>query len=46
MQVSGIGPHRVLQAAGVPVKCASEGVGENLQDHLQLRMVYKVHGCR
>jgi choline dehydrogenase-like flavoprotein len=30
----------VLQAAGVAVKCASEGVGHNLQDHLQLRMVY------
>jgi choline dehydrogenase len=46
VQVSGIGPPQVLQAAGVAVRCASEGVGENLQDHLQLRMVYKVHGCR
>lgn len=44
--MSGIGPPKVLQAAGVTVKCVSEGVGENLQDHLQLRMVYKVHGCR
>ena len=46
LQVSGIGPPPVLQAAGVRVRCDSPGVGENLQDHLQLRMVFKVQGCR
>ena len=42
LQVSGIGPGALLQGAGVDVKHELPGVGENLQDHLQLRMVYKV----
>ena len=35
LQVSGIGPARVLQDAGVAVVCDLPGVGENLQDHLE-----------
>ncbi|MHC8508674.1 MAG: GMC family oxidoreductase [Rhodospirillales bacterium] len=42
LQLSGVGPGPVLQAAGVEVRHEMPGVGENLQDHLQLRMVYEV----
>ena len=42
LELSGIGPPAVLARAGVPVKVAVPGVGENLQDHLQLRTVFKV----
>ena len=44
LQLSGIGPAPVLRAAGVEVKHELPGVGENLQDHLQIRSVYKVQG--
>jgi choline dehydrogenase len=44
LQLSGIGPGAVLQAAGVPVRHALAGVGENLQDHLQVRFVYQCQG--
>ncbi|TFW28207.1 FAD-binding protein [Massilia arenosa] len=42
LQLSGIGPGELLQRHGIPVKHDAPGVGENLQDHLQLRMVFKV----
>jgi choline dehydrogenase len=42
MEVSGIGDGARLQAFGIPVRHDLPGVGENLQDHLQLRTVYKV----
>ena len=44
LQRSGIGPADWLQAAGIAVRHALPGVGANLQDHLQLRMIFKVHG--
>ena len=43
LQLSGIGPGDVVSAAGVPVRHALQGVGGNLQDHLQIRMVYEVN---
>lgn len=46
LQLSGIGPGEVLKAAGVPVRHELKGVGENLQDHLQIRCAYKVSGVR
>jgi choline dehydrogenase len=46
LQLSGIGPGGVLQAAGVEVQHELPGVGENLQDHLQIRSVYKVQGAQ
>jgi len=46
LQLSGIGPAAVLQAAGVTPVHELPGVGENLQDHLQIRSVYKVHGAK
>jgi choline dehydrogenase-like flavoprotein len=46
LELSGIGPGAVLQAAGIPVAVERAQVGENLQDHLQLRLAYKVSGIR
>ena len=45
LEQSGIGQRSVLEAAGVPVAMELPGVGENLQDHLQLRTVYKTTGA-
>lgn len=42
LQVSGIGPGPVLQEHGIEVRHELPGVGSNLQDHLQLRLVFKV----
>ncbi|MEL6337246.1 MAG: GMC family oxidoreductase N-terminal domain-containing protein [Pseudomonadota bacterium] len=42
LELSGIGQPEVLHAAGVSVRHALPGVGENLQDHLQVRLVYEV----
>ncbi|MBX9591512.1 MAG: choline dehydrogenase [Hyphomonadaceae bacterium] len=44
LQLSGIGPAAALEAAGVPVRHDLAGVGENLQDHLQVRFVYACSG--
>ncbi|HEX5959573.1 MAG TPA: choline dehydrogenase [Hyphomicrobiaceae bacterium] len=44
LQLSGIGPCAALRAAGVPVLHELPGVGENLQDHLQVRFVYHCQG--
>ena len=46
MQLSGLGPGEVLQANGIEVARDIAGVGENLQDHLQLRIAYKVQGVK
>jgi len=46
LQLSGIGPAALLQAQGVPVRLSLPGVGENLQDHLQIRAVFAVQGVR
>lgn len=42
MQLSGVGPAALLQSFGIPVVADRAGVGENLQDHLQIRLIYKV----
>jgi choline dehydrogenase len=44
LQLSGIGPGDLLQDRGVQVVHANPNVGENLQDHLQIRAVYSVEG--
>lgn len=41
LQLSGIGPGAVLQKYGIPVVHELPGVGENLQDHLQIRATYE-----
>ena len=44
LQLSGIGPGALLQRHGIAVLQDLPGVGANLQDHLQIRSVYKVQG--
>jgi choline dehydrogenase-like flavoprotein len=46
LQRSGIGPGAWLNQAGIPILNALDGVGRNLQDHLQLRVMYKVSGVK
>jgi choline dehydrogenase len=46
LQLSGIGPPEVLSRYGVEVIHPLPGVGENLHDHLQIRMQYKVKNVR
>jgi choline dehydrogenase-like flavoprotein len=46
LERSGLGAGARLQALGVPVIADLPGVGENLQDHLQIRPIYKVTGVR
>ena len=42
LQLSGIGPAALLKQHGIEVKQDLPGVGANLQDHLQIRSVYKI----
>ena len=42
LQLSGLGPAEELQALGIPILRDLPGVGANLQDHLQIRAVYRV----
>lgn len=44
LERSGIGRGEVLKNAGIEVKKDVRDVGENLQDHLQLRLAFKVTG--
>jgi choline dehydrogenase len=46
LQLSGIGAPAPLASHGIAVKHALPGVGENLQDHLQLRMIFEVTGLK
>jgi len=46
LQVSGIGPGELLQRHGIAIRHALPGVGENLQDHLQVRLAYKVSNTK
>jgi choline dehydrogenase len=41
LQLSGIGPPTLLQGFGIPVVHGLAGVGENLQDHLQARVIFR-----
>jgi choline dehydrogenase len=44
LQLSGIGPGALLRRLGINVLHDAPGVGANLQDHLQIRSVFKVQG--
>ena len=46
LQLSGIGPAQMLRDNGVEVVLDKPGVGANLQDHLQIRPIYKVSGVK
>jgi choline dehydrogenase len=44
LMLSGVGPAAHLTEHGIPLVLDKPGVGGNLQDHLQLRMIFKVTG--
>ena len=46
LQLSGIGPAGLLAQHGIDVVQDAPQIGENLQDHLQIRAVFKVTGTR
>ncbi|HMQ93975.1 MAG TPA: GMC family oxidoreductase N-terminal domain-containing protein [Amaricoccus sp.] len=46
LQLSGLGPAALLGDHGIEVRADLPGVGGNLQDHLQLRTVFRVSGTR
>lgn len=46
LQLAGLGPAALLQRHGIAVQHDLPGVGANLQDHLQIRAVFKVQGAR
>ncbi|OIQ70088.1 oxygen-dependent choline dehydrogenase [mine drainage metagenome] len=46
LQLSGIGPGALLHQHGIEVLHDAPGVGANLQDHLQIRTVFKVQGVK
>ena len=46
LQLSGIGPANLLQNYGIKTIANLRGVGQNLQDHLQIRSIYKVEGVK
>ncbi len=46
LQLSGIGPGALLREHGIDMVHELPGVGENLQDHLQIRAVYKVKNAK
>jgi choline dehydrogenase len=45
LQLSGVGPAELLHRLGIDVVVDAPGVGANLQDHLQIRAVYKIAGA-
>ncbi|MGE0232118.1 MAG: GMC family oxidoreductase [Flavobacteriaceae bacterium] len=46
LQLSGIGPAGLLRAHGIDVVHDLAGVGQNLQDHLQLRTIFRLQNAR
>lgn len=46
LELSGVGDPAVLKAHGIDVIHANASVGENLQDHLQLRTTFRVQGVK
>ncbi len=46
LQLSGIGPGAVLNGHGIDVRLDQPQIGENLQDHLQIRCSYRLDGAK
>lgn len=46
LQLSGIGPGAILAKHGIDVRHNLPGIGENLQDHLQIRTIFRIKGAR
>ena len=45
LELSGIGNPNLLSDLGIETKVKSPNVGENLQDHLQLRVIYQLENA-
>jgi choline dehydrogenase len=46
LELSGVGSPAILAEHGIPVVHANAAVGENLQDHLQVRTVFKMRNAK
>ena len=46
LQLSGVGPEDLLRKHGIVVNLDQPYVGQNLQDHLQIRAVFKLNGAK
>jgi choline dehydrogenase-like flavoprotein len=46
LMLSGVGPSQHLAEHNIPLVLDRPGIGANLHDHLQLRMIYKVQGAK
>ncbi len=46
LMVSGVGPAAELSRHGIPVQRDLSGVGANLSDHLQVRLIHRITGAR
>ncbi|KQZ33329.1 choline dehydrogenase [Mesorhizobium sp. Root552] len=46
LQLSGVGPAALLKGNSIDVVHELSGVGENLQDHLQIRTAFRIQGAR
>lgn len=46
LELSGVGEPARLREGGIALRHALPGVGENLQDHLQLRVIIQVQGVK
>jgi len=46
LQLSGVGPAEWLREFGITILADRPGIGRNLQDHLQQRAIYRVHGIK
>ena len=46
LELSGIGNPKILNDIGIKIKVENKNVGENLQDHLQLRVIYKLKNAK
>ena len=46
LQLSGVGDPELLRSHGLEVRHALPGVGQNLQDHLQIRAIFGIEGAK
>ena len=46
LQVSGVGPKNLLHQLGIDIVVENNFVGKNLQDHLQIRNIYKIKNAK
>ena len=46
LELSGIGNPEILRKLGIKTEVENKNIGENLQDHLQLRVIYKLENAK